>query len=51
MWSVKFMEIAGIKRYDILLAGDAEIPADNEDKTKYNGVKATPRIHNKIVYN
>ena len=34
MWLGKFMSRAGIKRYYILLTGDAEIPADDSDKNK-----------------
>ena len=34
MWSVKFMEISGINRYDILLTGDRKILSDDSDKTK-----------------
>ena len=43
------MKIAGIKGYDILLIGGAEIPGDNSDK-KYNGVTYTLKILNKTSH-
>ena len=51
MWSVKVMERLGIEGYGILLIGDAEIPSDNADETKYNGVTATLELLNKTAYN
>ena len=36
MRSGKFIARAGIKGYDILLTGDAEVPAGNADKKRSN---------------
>ena len=40
-----------MKGYNILLAGNAEIPADNSYRTNYNGVTATLKLLNKTAYN
>ena len=40
-----------ITGYDILLTGDTEIPEDNVDETKDNGVTATLKLLNKTAYN
>ena len=47
MWLVKFMEISGIKGYDILLRGNMKTSADNVEKAKGRGVTCkSPRSHN-----
>ena len=38
------MVTAGIKGYNILLTCDTEMAADNAEKTKENGITATPRL-------
>ena len=45
MWSVKFMAIAGIKGYHILLRGSIKTPAENTYETKDKVVNAVFYSH------
>ena len=50
MWSVKFMAIYGIKRYDNLWTGDKKILLDETDETKH-GLVTELNFLNKAAYN
>ena len=51
IWSGKITARAGMKGYDILLAGDAEIMAENVDEKRDSRLTATLNLLNKTDYN